>query len=251
MITKEIGRSVFSTVHGVRYIEWTLHVKKEQNQVVVELTRQTDTDIKGEFRVQFRAQSKKGKYRVEYVPHYTEKLMELYREEEFSPGQLNIEMRLAFASDDFNYIISKVDLNPLLKLEPESTTDKRLKAMLFVEENVALMYYIQCTDEVLSYNRYYLYITCRYFHDYMNDNPEENSISLDFESTTVEQVLSFAFTGLCQMKYYGGSLDSSDFANYHQFLACFHLLKPLMNQELLQMYDDDFCRIFQKVIKII
>uniref|UniRef100_A0A8R1Y3T2 Uncharacterized protein n=1 Tax=Onchocerca volvulus TaxID=6282 RepID=A0A8R1Y3T2_ONCVO len=142
MITKEIGRSVFSTVHGVRYIEWTLHVKKEQNQVVVELTRQTDTDIKGEFRVQFRAQSKKGKYRVEYVPHYTEKLMELYREEEFSPGQLNIEIRLAFASDDFNYIISKVDLNPLLKLEPESTTDKRLKAMLFVEENVALYVYL-------------------------------------------------------------------------------------------------------------
>lgn len=63
------------------------------------------------------------------------------------------------------------------------------------------------------------------------------------------QVLSFAFTGICQMKYCGGSLNSSDFANYQQFLACLNLLKPLMYQELLQMYDDDFCRIFQKVVK--
>uniref|UniRef100_A0A183I4I5 Skp1 domain-containing protein n=1 Tax=Onchocerca flexuosa TaxID=387005 RepID=A0A183I4I5_9BILA len=108
------------------------------------------------------------------------------------------------------------------------------------------LYFIQCRDEVLSYNRYYLYITCRYFHDYIDDNPEENSINLEFESTAVEQVLSFAFTGLCQIKYYGGSFDSSDFTNYHQFLACLHLLKPLMYQELLQKYDDDFCRIFQK-----
>ncbi|VDP18016.1 unnamed protein product [Onchocerca flexuosa] len=122
---------------------------------MVELVRQTDTDIKGEFRVQFRAQSKRGKsieffpakwhelkHRVEYLPHYSEKLMELYRDEEFNPGQLNIEIRLAFALNDFNYIVSKVDLNPLLKLEPESKTDRRLKRMPFAEENDELCVYL-------------------------------------------------------------------------------------------------------------
>uniref|UniRef100_A0A1I7W5W3 Skp1 domain-containing protein n=1 Tax=Loa loa TaxID=7209 RepID=A0A1I7W5W3_LOALO len=111
------------------------------------------------------------------------------------------------------------------------------------------MYYIECIDQILSYDRHYLYITCRYFHDYIDSNPEENSIHLEYESITVKEVLSFAFTGICQIRYYGGSLNSNDFAHYQQFLACLNLLKPLMYQELLQMYDDDFCRIFQKLCK--
>ncbi|VDM13397.1 unnamed protein product [Wuchereria bancrofti] len=63
----------------------------------------------------------------------------------------------------------------------------------------------------------------------------------------IDGVLSFAFTGMCDVKYFGGSFHSSDFINYKKFLACLNLLKPLMYQELLQMHDDDFCRIFQEL----
>ncbi|EJW77713.1 hypothetical protein WUBG_11378, partial [Wuchereria bancrofti] len=120
VITTEIGRSLFATVHGVRYIEWTLHITKKGREFVIELIRQTEVNIKGEFRVQFRAQSKTSrriecfpahwqelKHRVEFVPHYTETLTKLYQSDEFNWGQLKIEIKLAFALNDFNYIIPK------------------------------------------------------------------------------------------------------------------------------------------------
>ncbi|EFO15059.1 hypothetical protein LOAG_13457 [Loa loa] len=39
----------------------TLHVRKKGQEFMIELVRQTDADIKGEFRVQFRAQSTNSK----------------------------------------------------------------------------------------------------------------------------------------------------------------------------------------------
>ncbi|VIO97942.1 Uncharacterized protein BM_BM17741 [Brugia malayi] len=260
VITTEIGRSLFATVHGVRYIEWTLHVRKKGREFMITLVRQTDVDIQGEFRVQFRAQSKTSRriecfpahwqqlnHRVEFVPHYTETLTKLYENDEFNWGQLKIEIKLAFAINDFNYVVPKVNLFPLLQLKPQDETDERFKAFKFVEKAAEPFYYVECIDETLLYNRHCLYITCRYFHDYMDSNPEGNSVSLEFKSATVEQVLSFAFTGMCDVKYFGGSFNSSDFNNYEKFLACLNLLKPLMYKELLQMHDDDFCRIFQKL----
>ncbi|VBB34746.1 unnamed protein product, partial [Acanthocheilonema viteae] len=144
-------------------------------------------------------------------------------------------------------MVSEIDLNPLLHLEPNSATDERFKALVFVKKIHKTMYFIKCMDGVISYDRHCLYVACRYLHEYMDSNPQENSIHLEFKAVTVEKVLSFAFTGICQMKYYGGNFNSFDFANYQQFLACLNFLKPLMYQELLQMYDDDFCRIFQKL----
>ncbi|VDK87705.1 unnamed protein product [Litomosoides sigmodontis] len=260
LITTEVGRSLFATVHGVRYIEWTLHVRKREREFTIELVRQTDANINGEFRVQFRAQSKNSrkiecfpaqwqelKHRVEFVPHYTETLTKLYESDEFNPGQLKIEIKLAFALDSFNYVVPEINLNPLLRLEPDQATDERMEALIFVGRTDGTMYYIECVDEVISYDRHCLYVTCRYLHDYMDSHPEANAVRLKFKSVTVEQVLSFAFTGICQMKYCGGSLNSRDFASYQQFLACMNLLKPLMYQELLETYDEDFCRIFQKL----
>uniref|UniRef100_A0A0R3RKD0 BTB domain-containing protein n=1 Tax=Elaeophora elaphi TaxID=1147741 RepID=A0A0R3RKD0_9BILA len=239
VVTTEAGRSLFATVHGVRYIEWTLHVRKKEKEFMVELVRQTDANIKGEFRVQFRAQSKNSrriecfparwqelKHRVEFVPHYTETLTKLYQNDEFNPGQLKIEIKLAFALNDFDYIVPEIDLKPLLRLEPYGRDDERLNALQFIQK-----------------------INQLYIHDYMDRNPLKNKIRLEFESITVKQVLSFAFTGICQIKYYGGSFSSSDFLNYQQFLACLNLLRPLMYQELLQMHDDNFCRLFQKICK--
>ncbi|CAG9540127.1 unnamed protein product [Cercopithifilaria johnstoni] len=260
IVTTEVGRSLFATVHGVRYIEWTLHIRKMGREFAIELVRQTDANIKGEFRIQFRAQSSSSrriecfpalwhelKHRVEYIPRYDETLTKLYQSDEFNPGQLKIEIKLAFALDDFNYIISDVNINPLLCLEPGSGIDERLKSLAFVKKTGKRKYNIECLDdEVISYDRHSLYVTCRYIHDYMDNHPDENLIRIEFNSITVEQVLSFAFTGVCRMRYYGGSLKSTDSINYQQFLACLNLLQPLMYQELLQMHDDNFCSIFQK-----
>lgn len=50
------------------------------------------------------------------------------------------------------------------------------------------MYHIECTDEVISYDRHCLYVTCRYLHDCMDSYPEANAVRLKFKSVTVEQV---------------------------------------------------------------
>lgn len=39
----------------------TLHVRKREREFMIELVRQTDADINGEFRVQFRAHSKNSR----------------------------------------------------------------------------------------------------------------------------------------------------------------------------------------------
>uniref|UniRef100_A0A915PLV4 BTB domain-containing protein n=1 Tax=Setaria digitata TaxID=48799 RepID=A0A915PLV4_9BILA len=259
-ITTELGRSLFATVHGIRYIEWTVHIKKLKREFSVELVRQTDTNIKGEYRVQFSAQSRNArkietfsaqwhelKHRVEFVPNYAETLAELYQSDEFNDGQLKIEIRLAFALQDFIYIVPDIDLDPLISIETQYVDDERLQSSLFIRQITKTMFNIICTDGILSYDRYCLYITCRYFHEYMDCYPTQNAIKIQFHSTIIQQVMSFAFNGMCRVRYYGGSLNSSDFLNFQQFLACLNLLKPLMYRELLQMYDDEHCRMFQKL----
>lgn len=258
VVTTEIGRSLFATVHGLRYIEWTLHIYKLQRNFSLKLVRQTNCDIKGEFRVQFSAQSKTGKkiqswaaqwrelkHRVEFVPQYNDELAKIYESDEFNLGQIKIEVKLAFSVDDFDFILPAIDINPPLKLAPKNAEDDRLQALKFVAK-INLVYYITCTDKVLTYDRMYLYISCRYLHDYMDSYPEETSIVVPFCSNIVGQVLSFAFCGMCEVKYSGGSLISDDFNKFQQFIACLNLFKPLMYKELIKMFDDRCCRRFQK-----
>ncbi|VDM98953.1 unnamed protein product [Thelazia callipaeda] len=144
-LTTEIGRSLFATVHGVRYIEWTLHVKKIEREFSIELVRHTNANIKGEFRIQFSAQSKTGKkiqsfsakwhaleHRVEYVPEYTDKLTELYENDEFNPGLLKIEVKVAFALVDFLY--TKPEIEPKLNLMEEEN-DERIAALTLANDD--------------------------------------------------------------------------------------------------------------------
>lgn len=72
------------------------------------------------------------KHRVEFLPDYTETLTKLYQSDEFNPGQLIIEVKLAFALDDFNYIVQEIDLMPKLRLKKRETYDDRLKSMMYV-----------------------------------------------------------------------------------------------------------------------
>ncbi|VDN20277.1 unnamed protein product [Gongylonema pulchrum] len=148
VVTTEIGRSLFATVHGLRYIEWTLHIYKLKTEFSLELVRETNCNILGEYRVLFSARSGTGKkteswpaqwhklnHRIEYVPDCNEKLAELYRSDEFSRGQVQVEIQMAFAASDFENTIPPIDPDPLLVLLPYGETDERMLALHFVQNN--------------------------------------------------------------------------------------------------------------------
>ncbi|VDN00122.1 unnamed protein product [Thelazia callipaeda] len=81
----------------------------------------------------------------------------------------------------------------------------------------------------------------------MDTNPERSSACLDYKSRIVDQVLIFAFSGICEVKYSGGDFQSRDFNDFREFLSCLNLLKPLMYKELLQTYDESYCHKFQNL----
>ncbi|VDN20276.1 unnamed protein product [Gongylonema pulchrum] len=89
-------------------------------------------------------------------------------------------------------------------------------------------------------------MSCRYFHEYFDRYPQAYAINLQFKSSAVSEVIAFAFCGMCSAKYSGGRLISDDFKEFCEFLACLNFIKPLMYMELLWMFDESYCRKFQK-----